>query len=79
MANITKILAMKMTTTMIEMMTTMVKMTPTTLKATMMTKMTTTILNIMKTIRDAYAGGGRGAAAPPALSKDLIIVVQKCL
>ena len=28
--------------------------------------------------RDAYAGG-QGAAAPPALSKDLIILVQTCL
>ena len=29
--------------------------------------------------RDAYAGGGRGAAPPPALCRDLIILVQKFL
>ena len=32
-------------------------------------------LHSMIFVRDAYAGGGRGVAAPPALSKDVIILV----
>ena len=36
------------------------------------------LIFVISKSRDTYAGGAGGAAAPPALSKDLIILVQKC-